>query len=304
MSLWTRTLMWAVAGWSLAISGGPFPSLSAAQLPEASPATDPLRNENRIIRPEPSPLAARCGTAVAWVADWDEAVRQSRETGKPIFWYVPTIPGTFMDRKAEVDRYMLAGPFSNPRIIERLNREFIPTRGAPNQSLAKQFDLLPYNFVEPGFLVIDSQAQVLQRVDRLTTLHADWLARLMGVPKEQPPVIRELDSLSSAWDAFRDGATLEQLPEPEEGSDVAAETWLLKGMFAFRRGDHELARDYWRRAGRAQPESPLAWKAAAEAEGFGPFVRGFETWSRLPEGAWLAGRDSKGSAAAIRTSPS
>lgn len=297
MSQWTRTLMWAVAGWSLAISGGPFPSLSAAQLPEASPATDPLRNENRIIRPEPSPLAARCGTAVAWVADWDEAVRQSRETGKPIFWYVPTIPGTFMDRKAEVDRYMLAGPFSNPRIIERLNREFIPTRGAPNQSLAKQFDLLPYNFVEPGFLVIDSQAQVLQRVDRLTTLHADWLARLMGVPKEQPPVIRELDSLSSAWDAFRDGATLEQLPEPEEGSDVAAETWLLKGMFAFRRGDHELARDYWRRAGRAQPESPLAWKAAAEAEGFGPFVRGFETWSRLPEGAWLAGRDSKGSAA-------
>jgi hypothetical protein len=297
MSLWTRTLMWAVAGWSLAISGGPFPSLSAAQLPEASPATDPLRNENRIIRPEPSPLAARCGTAVAWVADWDEAVRQSRETEKPIFWYVPTIPGTFMDRKAEVDRYMLAGPFSNPRIIERLNREFIPTRGAPNQSLAKQFDLLPYNFVEPGFLVIDSQAQVLQRVDRLTTLHADWLARLMGVPKEQPPVVREPDSLSSAWDAFRDGATLEQLPEPEEGSDVAAETWLLKGMFAFRRGDHELARDCWRRAGRAQPESPLAWKAAAEAEGFGPFVRGFETWSRLPEGAWLAGRDSKGSAA-------
>lgn len=295
MSLGTRRVAWggAISGMASLVWG--LLAMNSAVGQEAAAVVDPLRNENRIIRPEPSAAAARIGTAIAWVADWDEAVRQAQASGKPIFWYVPTIPGTFMDRKVEVDRYMLAGPFSNPRIIERLNRDFIPTRGSPNESLAKQFDLLPYNFVEPGFLVIDSQSAVLQRVDRLTTLHADWLAQLLGVPavREQP----QPGSLEAAWDDFRDGAQSETLAEPEGDASVAAETWLLKGMFAFRRGEQELAREYWRRGSAAQPESPLAWKAAAEAEGLGPFVRGFETWYRLPEGAGQAGVKSVGSAA-------
>ena len=297
MKLWSRRLVFCLAFFCLASEGARVLQTNPVFAQETAAAVDPLRNENRIIRAEPSPAAARIGSAVAWVADWDEAVKRSRESGKPIFWYVPTIPGTFMDRKVEVDRYMLAGPFSNPKIIARLNRDFIPTRGGPNESLAKQFDLLPYNFVEPGFLVVDSKLKVTQRVDRLTTLHADWLTRLIGVPEEPPQVERATGTLPAAWEAFRDGVTNEQLPEPEADSAFAAEIWLLKGMFAFRRGEQELARELWRRASQAQPESPLAWKAAAEAEGFGPFVRGFETWSRLPDGAWLAGVKSLGSAA-------
>lgn len=57
----------------------------------------------------------------------------------------------------------------------------------------------------------------------------------------------------------------------------------------------------WERAGEVQPDSPLAWKAAAEAQGIGPFVRGFETFCRLPEAAWEAGLKSIGSAAPPET---
>lgn len=258
---------------------------------------DPLRNENRLIRPEPSPLAGKIGTAVQWEPSWDEALRRSRESGKPVFWYLSTVPGTFMDRKVEIDRYMLAGPFSSLPLIERLNQHYIPVRGLPNEQLAKQYDVLPYKFIEPGFLVIDPKGEVVQRVDRLTTLHPQWMLRLLGGEVTEEAAGAVENPLEVAWREFREGGRIDSIPEPAAADARAAEAWLLKGMLAFRRGEHELARQHWRRAGEVQPDSPLAWKAAAEAEGIGPFVRGFEVYSRLPEAAWQAGRLSAGSAA-------
>jgi hypothetical protein len=297
-------------GWIIAIgllcgvvSNGVAQETNDARAPsgEAEPRQEELRNENRIIRPKPGKAASRIGTAIAWVPSWDEACQLSKESGKPIFWYVPTVPGTFMDRKVEIDRYMLAGPFSNPKVIEHLNRSFIPTRGAPNAQLAEQFKLLPYQFVEPGFLVLDSGLEVKQRVDHLTTLHADWFARLVGVPQEAFVLPQEPHPLDLAWEAFRDGAQSADIPELDPQHERVAESLLLKGMFAFRRGEHATARAAWQKASELQPDSPAAWKAAAEAEGLGPFVRGFEPWNRLPERAWLAGSASVGSAAPSET---
>ncbi len=296
MTRWTWILVVCLCGGMVSIG-------HAQETPEAgaTPRDETLRNANRIIRPEPSQAASRIGTAIAWVPTWEEACRMSKESGKPIFWYVPTVPGTFMDRKVEIDRYMLAGPFSNPRIIEHLNQHYIPTRGAPNAQLAEQFNLLPYQFVEPGFLLLDTGLEVQQRVDHLTSLHADWIARLIGVPAQSFQLPADPLPLDLAWEAFRDGAKTAEIPELEPQHQRAAEACLLQGMFAFRRGEHAAAREVWQKASEIQPESPLAWKAAAEAEGLGPFVRGFETWTRLPERAWLAGTQSLGSAAPPET---
>ena len=273
------------------------------QAAQSESAADPLRNENRLIRPEPGPLAAKIGTAVQWEESWDEAVRKSRESGKPIFWYISTVPGTFMDRKKEIDRYMMAGPFSYPAIIELVNQKYVPVRGVPNEKLATQYELVPYKFVEPGFLIINPDGQAVTRVDHLTTLHPDWLVRLLGGEVAQPNPAESATTLARAWESLRDGAKEFELADPAAGDDRAAEIWLLKGMFAFRSGDHASAKRMWVRAGEAQPDSPLAWKAAAEAQGIGPFARGFEPYCRLPEAAWQAGLKSVGSAAPPGTYP-
>jgi hypothetical protein len=75
------------------------------------------------------------------------------------------------------------------------------------------------------------------------------------------------------------------------------EAQLMKGMVQYYAGNHEAARATWRSAMEIDVEHPLAWKAGAEREGFGPFVRGFEVFSPLPESARSAGIESIGSAA-------
>lgn len=255
---------------------------------------DPKRNENRKIRATPGPQAARIGSAVNWATDWEQARARSKETGKPIFWYVPSIPGTFMDRKVEIDRYLMAGPFSNPAIISHLNQRFVPLRAIPDVETAKRFELEPYKFVEPGFLIVNSSGEMERRIDHLTTLHADWLARWVGVSPEDWIPTHELEA---AWRQLRSGADHADGLDRGASDSLATEKLLLAGMFAFRRGEHDTARRLWREASEAQPDHPLAWKAAAEAEGLGPFCRGFEVYSEIPEAAWQAGIDSIGSAA-------
>ena len=58
-----------------------------------------------------------------------------------------------MDRKPEIDRYMMSGPFSWPRTIALLNEGFIPVRAIARGALAKQYGLVREKFLEPGYLV-------------------------------------------------------------------------------------------------------------------------------------------------------
>ena len=65
-----------------------------------------------------------------WRKDLTAALAESKTSGKPGFWYVPTLQRSPMDRKVEIDRYMMAGPFSWPRMITLLNESFVPVREA------------------------------------------------------------------------------------------------------------------------------------------------------------------------------
>ena len=99
------------------------------------------QNSMRKIRPQPSKLAARAGTAVSWRQDLQAAQKESKKTGKPVFWYVPTLRGSPMDRKREIDRYMMAGPFCWPRLISLLNQHYIPVRARAAGGVASDLDL-------------------------------------------------------------------------------------------------------------------------------------------------------------------
>jgi hypothetical protein len=258
---------------------------------------------DRIIRVKPSAIASKIGQGVEWETDWQAALEKSQSSGKPIFWYIASVPGTFMDRKVEIDRYMLAGPFSWPPIVRRLNEEFVAIRIRPNKELAERFELKPYQFVEPGFLVLDAAQKVRLRVDHLTTLHPLWLDHVMGGASDSktPPSTADRDpnrtELDKAWAEFASDSPPNSIALPAADDALAAEKYLLAGMIAFRRGAHDEAKELWVEATRVQPDSPVAWKAAAEAEGFGPFVRGFEVFCPLPQKAFAAGIDSVGSAA-------
>ena len=64
-----------------------------------------------------------------------------------------------MDRKVEIDRYMLAGPFSWPAIIEALNENAICLKTPPTKQQQREFELQRYKFVEPGFVVLSPEGK-------------------------------------------------------------------------------------------------------------------------------------------------
>ena len=107
-----------------------------------------------------------------------------------------------MDRKPEIDRYMLAGPFSWPSVIKDLNERFVPVRHAPTQSQQEEYDLKPYKFIEPGFLVLKSDGSSSLKVDRLTTLHIDWLQKMLA---KQGAALSEPIELSKNMQRFSQG---------------------------------------------------------------------------------------------------
>ena len=256
--------------------------------------------KNRIV---PTEFSAQCGSAIQWRGSVDEAMKESAETGKPVFWYVPTLRGSFMDRKTEIDRYMMAGPFSWPSVIELVNEYFIPVKENASGELAKKLELLPYKFVEPGYVVLDKHGERITAVDQITTFSPQWIEKLIAssinlkIPGPTNASDSSRESLEQGWTEFRAGNFGFDDSKIEAVDAVTAERILLQGMFAFRRGEHDAARQIWLSAADSQPDHPLAWKAVAEAENWGPFVRGFEVHGTVPDRALMAGQDSRGSAA-------
>ena len=264
-----------------------------------------VANSTKKIRVKPNSASRKIGSAVNWQPDFDTAVAQSKQTGKPLFWYVPTLPDTFMDRKVEIDRYMLAGPFSWPAIIEALNENAICLKTPPTKQQQRKFELQRYKFVEPGFVIFDPKGNKLSQVDKLTTLHPVWLNRLIqkSIGVAEPSELHT-GVVAPIWrlvadqkyrDAF--GQARQELTKPELTKAQKTELALLAGMSVFRSGHHAEAIEIWKATGQRYPNQPLAWKAAAEAQLIGPFSRGFETHRKLPAAALTAGIDSRGSAA-------
>ena len=255
------------------------------------------KNSTRKIRIKPSEFSGQCGTAVKWRESVADALAESAETGKPVFWYVPTVENTFMDRVPEVNRYMLAGVFSWPEIIGLVNEHFVPVKGVAEGELAARYELVPYKFVEPGFLVIGKNDQVIAKVDQLTTQHPVLLAACLRHVVAVPSDNRAASALAPAWERFRQGDNQFDFSSLSAEKENRAETILLEGMFAFRRGEHDKARQIWNQARTECPDHPLAWKAIAEAENWGPFVRGLESHEELPEAVAPDFSAARGSAA-------
>lgn len=258
-------------------------------------------NSTRKVRIQPSRFAGRCGSAVDWQPNFTSALKAAQDQNKPIFWYVPTLNGSFMDRKPVIDQYMMAGPFAWPAIAALINQNFVPFKGVAGERLQKTFpEIKSYDFVEPGFVLISPAGKLTHKIDQLTTLDPYWLAKIIAywAGVETPELWSP--ALGEQVKQFRNGQPV-TLQDSEIPSDLAAELILLQGMSLFHQGRHDQARELWKTAQEQQPDHPLAWKAAAESENWGPFCRGFEVHGGLPEMAYQAGIKSRGSSAPSQT---
>jgi len=258
------------------------------------------QNSTAKLRKAPGELASRAGSAVEWRKDLDAALAEAKALGRPVFASVVSVAGSPMDRQDEVARYLMAGPFSWPAVVELLNTQFVPVQLVdPRAQVAH--GVKPRQFVEPGWLVLAPDGSEVQRVHELTTLHPHWVVRRLGSAlglDAQPTGFPCSAPLADAWDLWRAGepgpalagvdAVLGANPSPRN----EAEARWLQGAVLFRTGKPELAAAAWRELVERLPGEPLAWKAAMELEGHGPFVHGFEVYDALPEAALVASTGS------------
>jgi len=255
-------------------------------------------NTTAKARAKPHALSKMAGSAIQWESNYAAALEKSKATEKPIFWYVPSVPGTFMDRKEEVNRYMLAGPFSWPSVINLINQNCIPLKAAPKTDLAKQFKIRVYDFIEPGFLLVQPNEEVQLLANRMTTLHPQWIFKILANALKDRSTWEDYSGNTNATerDTWRKVVASNWQLDASSMAEILAsnsmESKLLAGMVAFRMGRHDEAKSIWQESSLAHPDHPLAWKASCEAQGVGPFCRGFEVFNALPEIAF-AGIDPK-----------
>ena len=248
------------------------------------------QNSTRKVRDKPSATAERAGTAIGWRTDVQEAIGIAKEQGKLVLWYVPTVKGSPMDRKPEIDRYLMAGPFSWPAIVDVLQQRFVPVKATANGELQRKYGLVRQKFIEPGWLLLDGDGNEKGRLDQLTTLDPQWfLAPLLQAAGQPDPGFPCAPALREAWSAYRDGnrgqaiERVQQVLMQQPADPVRAEAMWLHGAALCRDNQRVKAVAVWNQLAEALPEQPFAWKAAMEAEGHGPFVHGFEDYLPLPE---------------------
>lgn len=255
------------------------------------------QNSTSKTRVVPNAISAQIGTAIHWESKFDDAKKKSADSGKPIFWYVPRLADTFMDRKKEVDRYMRAGPFSNPAIIASLNEHYVPLMAIPEKTQSATYELKPFKFIEPGFLIVETDGTASTKLDRITTMNSKWLSSFLkkptSLPEPSPSLVRARENFAAGnYEACQ---VVNRMRVPR---DDTVELHLIAAMATFRLNEHEAALKKFASVGESFPDHPLGWKAAAEAQRIGPFVRGFEVFRELPkDGYTLSGRKSLGSAA-------
>lgn len=129
--------------------------------------------------PPPDSPAARSGSEIPWVTSLDEAVASAEAKQRLIAWYIPTVEKTPMDRKVVLENYMNMGPFMHSEVIALLTRRFVPLKRKASGDLAKLLGIRPIDFIEPGFVFMTKDLEVVHKIDRLTLYSGEFFDTLL-----------------------------------------------------------------------------------------------------------------------------
>lgn len=215
--------------------------------------------------------AGKCGTEIPWITGRNEALSVAKKSGKPVLWWVTSVPRSPMDRKLVLHKYMLAGPWMMPDIVFLASRSFVPLRAASDG----KYGIERFAFIEPGFVILDSRGKVLGKMDRISTFQEDHLRDFLLSFLRKKPAIETTRPAALSHLARNDvTSALESLRKDETPHG----RYLLGAALHLQRRDDE-GREVWKELVRKNPEARWAWKASAELAGDGPFVRGFEVFT-------------------------
>ena len=116
-----------------------------------------------------------------------KAKAAAAEKQRLILWYCPRVWGLHMYRAVLPDRYMKATAFTDPGVVDLIQAKFIPLRMCCDEATGKALNLKPFDFVEPGFVVMTPDGKVVHKLDHVRTFNADWFrAALVAVLKANP----------------------------------------------------------------------------------------------------------------------
>lgn len=254
------------------------------------------------------PYSSECGREIAWETDFAVAAKRAKAEKKPVLWFVPAAAGTPMDRLQELYWYMMAGPFSDRRIVALVNAAFVPLKlplsriirgfedatppsSRETRELTKRYGLVRQEFIEPGFLILDSKMKRLHVFDRLVSFNGDWLAaRMKTVMKKHRIAVPRLPGppreLAAAHDHLAGGRYSAALAAFDAKAAKSTEAAYFAGAcrHRLRRSTEGDAR--WRALAEAHPDDRWGRKARIELDRWGPFVRGFERYRAFPREAF------------------
>lgn len=116
-----------------------------------------------------------------------KAREAAKEKNRLILWYCPRVYGLHMYRAVLPDRYMRATAFTDPGVVDLISSKFVPLRMCCDAETGKALGLKPFDFVEPGFVILTPDGKVVHKLDHLRTFNADWFrAALIAVLKRNP----------------------------------------------------------------------------------------------------------------------
>ena len=111
----------------------------------------------------------------------------AQQRNQLILWYCPRITGLHMYRAVLPDRYLKATAFTDPGVVELIQSQFVPLRMCCDAETGKALNLKPFDFVEPGFILLTPDGKVVHKLDHIRTFNADWFrAALIAVLKRHP----------------------------------------------------------------------------------------------------------------------
>lgn len=116
-----------------------------------------------------------------------QAKATAAEKQRLILWYCPRVWGLHMYRAVLPDRYMRATAFCDPGVVDLIKAKFVPLRMCCDEATGKALNLHPFDFVEPGFVILTPDGKVVHKMDHFRTFNADWFrAALVEVLRRNP----------------------------------------------------------------------------------------------------------------------
>jgi tetratricopeptide (TPR) repeat protein len=228
-------------------------------------------------------LANRCGSQIQWESKLEHALDAAQKQSRLVFWYVPVVDKSKMDKKAALDAYVRGALLTDPQIVELIDKNFVALAQIAKGERASKLGIVPLKFVEPGFVILNSQGELVHVFHGITTCSPEYFTyALHTILKKPVPAPKEDPLRLGRWDEAR--KLYESKDDPESRYKLGAVYYFLK--------QEDKAMQTWKALVASNPESPWAWRADMELSDDSPIRRAFLPMTALPSDACKALRAS------------